>query len=85
MGAKSVYARFGSSALVGQSQTANRYEVKGDDTLPMIAARVYPDEGYSSEAWRQLAEYNEIFDPDDLVAGDVLIIPVLRPADSEEE
>lgn len=81
--AKSVYARFGASALVGQSQTADRHEVKGGDTPQAVAARKYPDEGYSSEAWRQLAEYNDIDDLDDIDAGDVWVIPVLQPVSDE--
>jgi nucleoid-associated protein YgaU len=76
--AKSVYERFGASALVGGSQSARRHTVIGGDTLPMIAARYYPDEGYSSEAWRQLAEHNDVDDLDDVDVGTVFTIPALQ-------
>lgn len=76
---KSVYEKFGSSALVGTAQTARRYTVVGGDTLPSIAAKVYPDEGYSSEAWRQLGEYNGVDDLGTLSAGIVLTVPALQP------
>lgn len=75
---KSVYEKFGTSALVGGTQSAVRHTVIGGDTLPMIAARYYPDEGYSSEAWRQIAEYNGIDDLDALEVGTVLTIPALE-------
>jgi nucleoid-associated protein YgaU len=76
--AKSVYERFGSSALTGNAQSARRYTVVGGDTLPKIAALVYPDDGYSSEDWRQLAEFNGITDLDALTVGTVLTIPTLQ-------
>lgn len=79
--AKSVYARFGESALTGSVQTARRWTVLGGQTIQYIASEVYPNEGYSSEAWRQLAEYNEIDDLDDIDAGTVLTIPTLQPVD----
>lgn len=80
MPAKSVYERFGTSALVGATQSARRWTVRGGDTLPMIAAQCYPDEGYASEAWRQIAEYNSITDLDAIAVGTVLTIPLLQPA-----
>lgn len=77
--ARSVYERFGTSALVGASQSAIRWTVRGGDTLPAIAAQVYPDSGYSSENWRQIAEYNSIDDLDAVAVGSVLTIPNLQP------
>lgn len=80
--AKSVYERFGKSALTGQVQSGRRWTVRGGDTLPSIAAIVYPDEGYSSEAWRQIYEANTsvIDDVTILTIGMVLVIPALQPA-----
>lgn len=78
--AKSVYERFGKSSLVGAAQSARRWTVRGGDTLPSIAAECYPDNGYDSEAWRQIAEYNAIDDLDAVSVGDVLVIPLLKPA-----
>jgi nucleoid-associated protein YgaU len=77
--ARSVYERFGQTALVGTASTARRYTVRGDDTMFSIQAKFLPDEGYSSEAWRQFAEYNGIDDLDALAAGNVLTIPTLQP------
>jgi nucleoid-associated protein YgaU len=77
--AKSVYEKFGATALVGTSASARRYTVKGDDTMFSICATFFPDEGYSSEAWRQIAEYNGIDDLDALAYGNVLTIPSLQP------
>lgn len=74
--ARSVYERLGSSALTGQ-QTGRRYTVVGGDTLPSIAQAVYPQAGYDSEAWRQIAEANDLDDLDDLAIGTVLTIPTL--------
>ena len=76
--AKSVYERYGASALGGTTQTGRRYTVVGGDTLPAIAARFFPDDGYSSENWRQIAEYNGITDLDALTPGIVLTIPTLQ-------
>lgn len=78
--AKSVYERYGSSALTGNTQSARRYTVVGGDTLPKIAALFFPDDGYSSENWRQIAEYNGITDLDSIAAGNVLTIPTLQPS-----
>lgn len=80
--AKSVYERFGQSAVTGTAQAARRYTVVGGDTITSIAATVYPDNGYDSEAWRQLAEYNNIDDLDTLAYGQVLTIPKLKPSDT---
>ena len=77
--AKSVYEKFGQSALTGTSQSARRYIMTGSDTIPFVAAAVYPDDGYSAENWRQIAEYNNVDDLDDLGAGDILTIPTLQP------
>lgn len=80
--AKSVYERFGKSALEGSVQSGRRWTVRGGDTIPKIAAEVFPDEGYSSEAWRQIAEANNITDLDaDLTIGKVLLIPTLKPVE----
>lgn len=79
MSAKSVYERFGQTAITGTTQGARRYTVRGGDTIYSIASQLFPDEGYSSEAWRQLAEYNEVDDLDSLAAGDVLTVPSLQP------
>lgn len=76
--AKSVYERYGTSALTGTAQSARRYTVVGGDTLPKIAATFFPDDGYSSENWRQIAEYNGITDLDALTVGTVLTIPTLQ-------
>jgi len=77
--AKSVYERFGKSALTGTAQSARRYVMTGGDTIPFVAAAVYPDDGYSSENWRQIAEYNNVDDLDAVAAGDVFTIPTLQP------
>lgn len=77
--AKSVYERFGTTALVGTSSSARRHTARGDDTLFSIQALYLPDEGYSSEAWRQIAEFNNIDDLDALAFGNVLTIPSLQP------
>lgn len=83
MAAKSVYERFGQSALTGSVQSGQRWTVRGGDTLQKIAATVYPEEGYSSEAWRQIMEENDIQDLDnDLTVGRVLIIPTLKPRET---
>lgn len=78
--AKSVYERFGKSALTGQTQGGRRWTVRGGDTLQGIACQVYPDEGYSSEAWRQVYEANtdKIDDITVLTLGDTLVIPALK-------
>lgn len=77
---KSVYERFGKSALTGQVQSGRRWTVRGGDTLQSIAATVYPEEGYSSEAWRQIFEANtdRIDNITELTVGDVLVIPALK-------
>jgi nucleoid-associated protein YgaU len=80
--AKSVYERFGKSALSGQVQSGRRWPVRGGDTLQSIAAQVYPEEGYSSDAWRQIYEANtdRIDDIMELEIGIVLVIPSLKTA-----
>lgn len=77
--AKSVYERFGASALTGTAQSARRYVMTGSDTIPFVASAVYPDDGYSAENWRQIAEYNNVDDLDAVTAGTVLTIPTLQP------
>lgn len=79
--AKSVYERFGTSALTGNVQSARRYTVTGVGpfAIQAIAPLVYPDDGYSAENWRQIAEYNGITDLDNIPAGTVLTIPTLQP------
>ena len=42
-----------------------------------LAAREY-QEGYNSESWRQIAEYNGILDLDEVPAGTLLLIPALQ-------
>lgn len=74
--AASVYTRFGSSALTGQGQSARIHTVIGGESLPIIAAYEYST-GYDSEAWRQIAEYNDIEDLDAITVGTVLSIPPL--------
>jgi len=77
--AKSVYERFGQSALVGTTQSARRYVITGNDQPWFVAAAVYPDDGFSSENWRQIAEYNNVDDLDAIAAGDIWTIPTLQP------
>ena len=79
---RSVYSRFGTSQVQGKA--ARRRTVVGSQTLPLIASEEYPNEGYSAEAWRQIAEYNAVEDLDDVTAGTVLSIPPLRNAVEEE-
>lgn len=78
MPAKSVYERFGKSALVGSDQTARRHVYKGAEKLPAIAAFEF-DTGYDSELWRQLAEFNNIDDLDAIAVGTVLVLPQPEP------
>jgi nucleoid-associated protein YgaU len=76
--ARSVYERFGKSALAGSDQTARRHIYKGAETFPSIAAYEC-NTGYDSEIWRQIAEYNSIDDLDNVTAGTALIIPQINP------
>lgn len=76
----SVYARFGLSTLTtGTQQTLRQHTVIAGETLPKIAAAEYQT-GYSSELWRQIAEYNSIDDIEALTVGTVLVIPAPKPA-----
>lgn len=77
--ADSVYKRFGQSNIGGTAQSGLRHTVTGNETLPFIAANLWETDGYSSENWRQLAEENDIDDLDDVAAGDVLVVPTLKP------
>lgn len=78
---KSVYERFGTSNLAGSDQVSRRYTVKGGDTLPYIASVAFPDSGYNSEIWRQIAEAQSpvIDDLDNIAVGTVLVIPSILP------
>lgn len=76
--ALSPYARFGQTALTGQTQSARRHVVVGGETLPLIAATEYST-GYDSELWRQIAEHNDVDDLDDLTTGRALTIPPPQP------
>lgn len=80
----SVYERFGKTTLGGTTSSGRRYKIKGGDTLQSIAALMYPDEDYSSEAWRQLWEANldQIDDLDNLQVGLVLVVPSLKASDT---
>ena len=80
--AKSVYARFGTPNLGGSAASGVRHTVKGGDTPWSVAARYFEDEGYSSEAWRQIMEENEVLDLDDIAVGNVWVIPTLKPKGS---
>lgn len=80
---RSVYSRFGTSQVQGKA--SRRRTVVADQTIPFIASEEYPNEGYSAEAWRQIAEYNEIEDLDEVTAGTVLSIPPLRNVATDEE
>lgn len=73
----SVYERFGQRIV---ENTERQYQVKGGESLASIASAVYGI-GYDSEAWRQIAEFNDIKDPDNLIAGQILLIPELQPKD----
>lgn len=79
--AKSVYERFGASNLAGSDQFSRRYTVKVGDTLPLIASVAYPNSGYNSELWRQIAEAQSppIDDLDNIAIGTVLVIPSVLP------
>ncbi len=76
--ALSPYARFGTSALVGTTQTERRHVVTGKETLPLIAAYEYKT-GYDSELWRQIAEANAIDDLGAVSVNTVLVIPPVKP------
>lgn len=78
---KSVYERFGTPNLAGSDQVSRRYTVKGGDTLQSIASVAFPDSGYNSEIWRQIAEAQTppIDDLDNIPIGTVLVIPTVLP------
>ncbi len=78
MAAKSVYERFGHSTLGGSDQTARRHTVKGFEAMSAIAALEF-NTGYDSELWRQIAEFNDIADLDDVAPGTVLVLPAPTP------
>lgn len=78
MPAKSVYERFGKSALTGSDQTARRHVFKSQEKMSAIAAFEF-DTGYDSELWRQLAEFNGVDDLDNIAVGTVLTIPQPTP------
>lgn len=80
--AKSVYARFGTSTVTGIDALQRKHTFQGGDTLPAIAASIFPDLGYNAEYWRQIAEENDIDDLDDLTAGTVLVIPPPAPSET---
>jgi len=75
--AQSIYSRLGTSQLVDPNKRSRSVTVTGDQTIPFIAAREY-QEGYNSESWRQIAEYNGILDLDEVPAGTLLLIPALQ-------
>lgn len=76
----SPYTRFGTSSLLSPTQTARRHTVAAGETVPLIAAAEYRT-GYDSELWRQIAEYNEINDLDELDINQVLAIPPPTPVE----
>lgn len=78
MAAKSVYERLGTSTLVGADQTARRHFYKANESIPAIAAYEF-NTGYDSELWRQVAEYNDIDDLDDIDPGIALTLPQPTP------
>lgn len=75
----SPYARFGSISSDSAQTADRRHTVKGGETVQSIAAAEFPDAGYDEEAWRQIAEHNEVLDLDDLTVGTILVIPTLQP------
>lgn len=78
MAAKSVYERLGTSTLTGSDQTARRHVYKAGAAMPAIAAFEY-NTGYDSELWRQVAEYNNIDDLDEIPTATVLVLPQPSP------
>lgn len=75
--AQSIYSRLGTSQLVDPNKRSRSVTVIGDQTIPFLAAREY-QEGYNSESWRQIAEYNGVLDLDEVPAGTLLLIPALQ-------
>lgn len=76
---RSPYARFGKPA---DAQSVARHVVVGNETIPLIAANEYPDAGYDSELWRQLAEENDIDDLEALTVGEALSVPPPAPSET---
>lgn len=81
MPARSPYARYGRSTITGSTQIERRHTVRGGETLPLIAHREL-DCGYDDEAWRQIAEANDIQDLDDIDVNTVLVIPSPKPSET---
>lgn len=75
---KGPYAKYGATTIVAPAQTARQHVVRGGETIQSIACLEYPTEGYSAEAWRQLAEANDIDDLDSLTTGQVLTVPSIQ-------
>lgn len=75
---KSVYERFGTSALAGSDQVQRRHVVAAGETLPSIASDEFNIE-YDAELWRQVAEANAIDDLDAVTIGSALVIPSPLP------
>ncbi len=73
--ALSPYARF--AKPVSDARPHVTHVMTGAETLPSIAAFEY-NTGYDAELWRQIAEYNEIDELDELTPGTVLVIPPAR-------
>jgi nucleoid-associated protein YgaU len=74
--AKSVYSRLGYSTLTtGSSNTSRSHVVTAGEKISDVAFFEYMNAGYSSELWRQIAEYNGVDDLDNLPANSVLVIP----------
>jgi len=68
---------FDGAAETGMLQSANytkRYVVRPGDTLSSIAAEKYEDPA----KWRPIAEKNNIDNPLDIKAGQVLIVPAIE-------
>lgn len=80
--AKSVYARFGTTKIEGLAPIERRHTTVGGETMALIAHKELGEIGYDSEIWRQVAEKNDIDDPWDLTAGEVLVIPSPAPSDT---
>jgi len=79
LAAKSVYERLGTSTLVGSDQTARKHIYKANERISSIACFEYGGDSYTSETWRQFAEYNNIDDLDAIAPGTVLTIPQITP------
>jgi nucleoid-associated protein YgaU len=75
----SPYARYGQSALTGPQQTLTQHVLVAGESIPAVAFFEYPQSGYDSELWRQIAEFNNVDDLDVLTSGTVLTIPAPQP------